>query len=311
MNKFKEMFPLRIIKTVIAFLISLILAPYFYCDSFFAGLGSLRSMRESLTLSIYSLIEQVFANFLAFAIAVISSTLLGLNPYSVSLALFILFILIKKLDFYDSYLAAGVTLVAIMLLSKDQAELIDRAFDRFYSTLFGMLIALIVNGLLFKPKKIDDLTNVLDKLNEYVHIYMSHDLDEYAYLELHNTLVTLESERSIIEDELNSKLIAKKKKELLNVSLIEIDIVNAQCEAVFQLPYLHDDFRNSIIPVIIKLNSIKQYPSDKSEIPTIKETIKQMYNEHTTDDSFFVNTSFLSKLNDYINLLQEYEIIKS
>ena len=149
--------PLRIIKTVLAFFITLILSPIFHCDPFFAGIGSLKSMRESLSLSIYTLFEQLASTFIAFVIAIIISFFFGINPFSVTLALLILFLIIKRIDSIDTYLTSAFTLIALMMLSNDQAELLSNSFIRFYSLFFGMSVALIINAILFKPKKVDDI----------------------------------------------------------------------------------------------------------------------------------------------------------
>ncbi|MDF9866709.1 uncharacterized membrane protein YgaE (UPF0421/DUF939 family) [Bacilli bacterium PM5-3] len=303
--------PLRILKTVFAFFISLVLSPFFHCESFFAGIGSLKSMRESLTLSIHALFEQMSSNFIAFIFAIVYSYLFGLNPYSISFALLCLFIIIKKINFIDTYLTAAFTLVALMMLASDQTDLISRSFDRLYSTFFGMLIALIVNAILFRPRKADDLNQILLKLNQYIHIFMAHDLEEYSYIELKNTLDELKKEKSIAKEELNVKYISQTKKQDLIERLIEINLVEAQTQVVFELPNINDDFKEAIIPIIIQLNKIKQYPSEKDEIPSIKKEIKSLYTEYTNDENFFVNTNFLSNLNIYIDLLREYNRIEN
>lgn len=303
----RNQFPLRIIKTVIAFFLSLALSQFFYCDRFFAGIGALKSMRESLTLSIYALFEQLLSNLIAFVFAIIYAYAFGLNAYSISFALLSLFLVIKKVNFIDTYLTAAFTLIAIMMLSKSPEALIDRSFDRFYSTFFGMFIALLVNAILFRPRNTHDLTQILIKLNQYVHIFMTHDLDEVAYLELKDALDELTREKNIINEELKVSFLSKEKKERLYESLVEVNIVEAQTNSVFELPDLDEEFRDAMIPIIIKLNQIKQYPNEKDEIPEIKKQIKSLYNEYTNDDNFFTNTNFLSDLNIYINLLREYQ----
>lgn len=70
-----EVLPLRIIKTVIAFFISITLAPILNIDTFFAGLGSLKTMSQSITLSIQVVLEQMFANMIAFIYAIIYASI--------------------------------------------------------------------------------------------------------------------------------------------------------------------------------------------------------------------------------------------
>ena len=300
--------PLRIIKTVVAFFITLILAPFFQCDSFFAGIGSLKSMRQSLSLSIYALVEQLSSNFIAFILAIMFAYTLGLNPFSISLALLILFLVIKQIESIDTYLTSAFTLVAIMLLSNSTEELLTHSFDRFYSLTFGMIIALIVNAVLFKPKKVEDLNQLLIKLNQYIHLYINHGLEEYSYLEIKNTLEELEKEKVIAQEELSIRYIPQEKKTRLQARLDEIAIVEAQTDVVFELPYLDDNFRELMIPIIIRLNAIKQYLNDTDELIQIKQELKELYHQHTTDDTFFENTKFLAILNIYVELLLDYQI---
>lgn len=304
--KLREILPLRIIKTVLAFLIALLLSPIFQCDNFFAGVGSLKSMKESLTLSVQSLLEQLFSNFIGFVFAIMYSYIFGINPFSIAFAIFSLFIVIKKINFIDTYLTAGFTLVAIMMLSANETEILNRGFDRFYSTAFGMLVALIINAIFFKPKNTDDLNKLLFKLNEFVHIYITHDLEEYAFLEIQQTLEEIEREKTIIDGEKNVFFSSKAKKEKLEENLTEIEISEAQVNVVLELEKIDDELKNKMIPILIRLNYIKQYSTDdKEEIANIKKEIKQLYTDYTDDSNFFTNTQFLSDLNIYINLLRD------
>jgi uncharacterized membrane protein YgaE (UPF0421/DUF939 family) len=298
-----SIFPLRIIKTVLAFFISLILAPIFQCDSFFAGIGSLKSMKQSLSLSIYALFEQLASTFIAFIFAIVSSFLFGINPYSVTIALLLLFLAIKQIDSIDTYLTSAFTLLAIMLLSNDQTELINNSFIRFYSLFFGMSIALIINATLFKPKKIDDINQILIKLNHFVHIYMQHDLDEVAYIEVKNTLEELDHEKEIAEEELKIRFISAERRLKLQQKLGEINIANAQTDVMFELQNLDEEFREQVIPIIIKLNGIKQYLNDRDELINIKRELKSLYADYTNNDNFFKNTQFLSTLNIYLEYI--------
>ena len=301
----REQFPLRIIKTIMAFIITLLLAPIFHCDNFFAGVGSLKSMRESLTLSVHSLFEQLFSNFIAFSFAIVYSLMFGLNLFSISFALLSLFIVIKKTNFIDTYLTAGFTLIAMMLLSSNETQLLNSGFERFYSNFFGMIIALIVNAIFFKPRHVHDLNKLLTKINQYVHIIMTHDYDQYTYIELKNTLAELDREKSIVSDELKVKFISKNRKSELNERLQEIILINAQAEVVFELGNLDKNFRDIMIPIIIRLNYVKHYQSENSKILEIRQEIRSLYFDYTSDTNFFTNTEFLSKLNTYINLLQD------
>lgn len=306
MKQIRDVLPLRIIKTTIAFLVSLLLAPIFYCDPFFAGLGSFKSMRESLTLSLNALLEQLLANFIGFVFAIVYGYFFGINPFSVTFAVFCLFIIIKKANLFDTYLNAGFTLVAIMMLSINEADILSRGVERFISTALGLVIALIINALLFRPKKTQDLNQLLFKINEFVHIYITHGLEEYAFLEINQTLEELRDEKAILSAEKKVFISSKAKKEKIREKLLEIEISEAQASVVLELEKIDEQLRELMIPIFIRLNYIKQYcADDKDEIADIKKEIKRLYVEHTDDSNFFTHTQFLSDLNSYINIIRD------
>lgn len=309
-NKFakfiKETFPLRIIKTAIAFLLSLSLAPIFKIDSFFAGVGALKTMQPSITLSIKEIFNQTFANIIGIIFAVAFSLIFGINPFSVSVALLSLFLVIKYTNVQETYLTAAFVLIAVMFLSTNQQELYERAFTRTIANIFGMIIALIVNIILFRPKKGEELEVILRRLNEVIHLYMSNGLDEYSASLITQNLEDLKSERDIIKNELNVSFISSNRKAILRDRLKEVEIVIAQVDMVKELPTLSNDLVEEIIPIIIQLNFIKHYEQDKSKIPEIKDDIRKVYLNNTSKYDFFSNSSFLSALNNYLNLLLEY-----
>ncbi len=306
MNINFDVLPLRIIKTVIAFFISISLAPILHIDTFFAGLGSLKTMSQSITLSFQVVLEQMFANMIAFIYAVIYASIFGLNVVSISFALLTLFISIKKMNIFDTYIAAGVTLIAIMLFANNQQDLLDSAFIRIFSTFIGMIIALVINIIIFKPKPLKNINETLQTINEYLHIYLNNNYEDYVYLQINKQLDTLEKEKVIIEEELKFTFNKKEKIQRLTNQLLEIEIAKSQVEVAFEVQKLKPEIQDIIIPILLKLNYIKQYPNDKDEIIQIKKQLKSIYNEYTDDGNFFTNTRFLSTLSNYIALLLEY-----
>lgn len=301
-----DILPLRIIKTTIAFFISITLAPLLNIDSFFAGLGSLKTMSQSITLSIQVVLEQMFANLMGFIYAIIYASIFGLNAISITFAFLTLFLSIKKIKFFDTYIPAGVTLIAIMMFSNNQQDLLDSAFMRILSTFIGMIIALIINIIIFRPKPSRDTAHTLQTLNEYIHIYLNNNYEEYIYLQINEQLQKLDKEKSIIDEELKFAFNKQEKIQRLNDQLLEIEIAHKQVDVIFEIQKLKPEIQEILIPILLQLNYIKQYPNDKEEIIQIKKQVKAIYNEYTDDTNFFTNTRFLSTLSNYIELLLDY-----
>lgn len=301
-----ELLPLRIIKTVIAFFISISLAPLLGIDMFFSGLGSLKTMSQSITLSIQVVLEQMFSNFIAFVYAIIYASIFGINALSISFALLTLFVSIKKMSFFDTYITSAVTLIAIMMLSTNQHDLLSSAFVRIIATFFGMIVALIINVFIFRPKPIKDNSETLQKINEYIHIYIKNDYEDYIQLLILEQVSKLDKEKNIIDEELKFAFNSKNKILRLNQQLLEIDIAKSHVDLVFELKTLDDNFQVIILPLLLRLNFIKQYQNDKDEIIEISKEIKNLFNQFTNDENFFINTKFLNRLIDYIELLFKY-----
>ncbi|WP_423363784.1 FUSC family protein [Mycoplasma sp. P36-A1] len=302
----KDNFPLRIIKTCIGFFISLITAPLFGIDSFFAGVGSLKTMQQSIYLSINEILNQTFANIIGVVFAIVFSLLFGINAFSVSIAIFCLFLVIKHTNIQETYLTAAFVLFSILYLSNNMESLFDRSFIRIVANIYGMFVALLVNIILFRPKKGDDLNKVVKYLNRFIHIYMANDQDEYSALAINSYLSDLKDERDIIKKELKLRFISKSRKNMLLERLKEVELVLSQVDVIVELPLLSPDLRDEIIPVLKQLDFIRHYEQDKSKIPNIRDQIRKIYLNNTSKYDFFSNSSFLASLNDYLNKLYEY-----
>jgi uncharacterized membrane protein YgaE (UPF0421/DUF939 family) len=297
--------PLRIIKTTISFFIGMVIGPLINLDTFYCAVGSLYSLKESITLSVRAAIEILLANLFAFIIATVFALIFGITPLSATAAMFTLFLFIKKVNLTSALSSSGFVMASLMLLSSDQTNLVDRGILRFFSLVIGMLIALLINILVFRPKRNEDLFNTTHRLTELIHIYMTHDLDDQANHDIDEELVKVNYVKNIINNEKRSPFILDDKKEQLKDALFEIEVLEAQLKVVRNMHNLSPKFREKIIPILIELNQIKHGLGDKRDIKRIKKEIKALYNRYTKDDNFFTNTNFLSDLNIYVNLLRD------
>lgn len=300
-----ERLPLRIIKTTISFFIGMVIGPLINLDIFYCAVGSLYSLKESITLSVRAAIDILIANIFAFVVAIVFALVFGITPLSTTAALFTLFLILKQLKLTSTLSSSGFVMASLMILSTDQNNLVDRGFLRFFSLVIGMLIALLVNILVFRPKRNEDLFNTTHRLNELIHIYMTHDLDEDANHNIDEELVKVNYVKRIVNNEEKSPFILDDKKEQLKDALFEIEVLEAQLKVVRNMHNLAPKFREKMVPILIELNQIKHGLGDDRDIKRIKKDIKALYNRYTKDDNFFTNTSFLSDLNMYVNLLRD------
>lgn len=300
-----EKLPLRIIKTTISFFIGMVIGPLINLDIFYCAVGSLYSLKESITLSVRAAIDILLANLFAFIVATVFALLFGITPLSTTAAMFTLFLIVKKVKLTSALSSSGFVMASLMLLSTDQTNLVDRGFLRFFSLVIGMIIALLVNILVFRPKRNEELFNTTHRLGELVHIYMTHDLDDQANHEIDDELVKVNYVKNIINNEKRSPFILDEKKVQLKDALFEIEVLEAQLKVVRNMHNLSPKFREKVIPILIELNQIKHGLGDDKDIKRIKKEIKILYNRYTKDDNFFTNTNFLSDLNIYVNILRD------
>lgn len=308
MNKLVERLPLRIIKSAIAIFVAQIVAPLIGGDHLFSSLGALKSMRESIALSIQSILEQSFSNFLGLVFSLVYGYFFGITPFTVALAVLTLFLAIKAIHFEETYMSAGLTLIAIMVLSHTEEDLLNRGFNRFYSTLIGMVIALAINFLIFRPKPKKALQDVLLNINNSVDRYLTTGLDSEAYKVIEDNIQDLEHEQKIIKFESKAWIRTKKQKQLLSEEKANIVVTQALLEAVFSLQTLDEALQKEMISILSRLNFIHKHDLAENkldELMKIKQDIKYLYLEYTDNSNFFKNTEFLSKLNIYINSLKE------
>lgn len=193
MNTIRKKFPLRIIKTCLSLFISYSTLPYLGSYTpFFAGFGAMKAMRKTMALSVETLREQTLANVIGMIVAFIFGLLFGTSPIVVTLAVFVLFTILKALDWKDSYVMAAITMTSIMMLSTNNEMLFDRGFDRVLATLYGMIIAFLVNFLLFRPNYVDEIKEHIHSISVLSHRWLKNGACRHSTLqELDAELVEL------------------------------------------------------------------------------------------------------------------------
>lgn len=191
MNAIRSKLPLRIIKTCISLFISYITLPLFTpFTPFFAGIGAMRGLRESMSLSVSALKEQTIANLIGMTVAFIFGIFFGSSAITATLAVFVLFLIIKHLGWHDSYVVAAITMTSILLLANDNYMLFLRGFDRVFATLYGMLVAFVINFFVFKPNFESDINEGLKRVFEIDNDWLNFNEKRLEIIEEMEVLIS-------------------------------------------------------------------------------------------------------------------------
>lgn len=305
----RKHFPLRIIKSTTALYLTLLLAPVFSISVFFAAVGSFTAMRESIILSVKSALERSMGTLIGYIFSLFFSTIFGITPLTISITFFVVFLTIKYFKVMDLYVHSAFMILAMMVQLGESEMYTINATTRLLSINFGILISLLVNIIMFKPPKNQDINHIISEINTESLAYIENPNDKEKLVHLHDMLNLLIRKLAIFKEERTTfitKLIPERIDYLDNL-INEIELTTAWINILVQLETLNKATLNSVTPIlkdiIILRNNMLNY-HNYHKIKVIKKRIKRVYFTNTTDDVFFTNTSFLSNLNIYINLIK-------
>ncbi|MBS2967971.1 aromatic acid exporter family protein [Metabacillus sp. KIGAM252] len=141
----------RILKTGIAIAIALWIASLLNLQSpVFAGIAAIFAIQPTIYRSYLSVIEQVQANFIGAAFAIVFGLIFGPHPFVVGLTAVIVISINLKLKIQNTIPVAIVTVIAIMETPGE--NFIQFALLRFGTVMLGVFSAFIVNLLFLPPK---------------------------------------------------------------------------------------------------------------------------------------------------------------
>lgn len=141
----------RVLKTGIAIVLALTLAELLNLPSpIFAGIAAVFAIQPTIYRSYLSVIEQLQANIIGGAIAVIFVMLFGNHVFIIGLAAIVAIMIILKLRIETTI---GLALVTIMAIMQEPGEhFIEFAFIRIATIMLGVLSSFAVNLAFIPPK---------------------------------------------------------------------------------------------------------------------------------------------------------------
>jgi uncharacterized membrane protein YgaE (UPF0421/DUF939 family) len=141
----------RIIKTGIAIILALFLSQLLNLPApVFAGIAAIFAIQPTIYRSYLSILEQLQANLIGAAVAIIFVLVFGNQVFIVGLAAIIVIIINLKLNSGNTIILSLVTVIAIM--ENQDGEFLQFALIRFSTIMLGILSAFIVNLVFLPPK---------------------------------------------------------------------------------------------------------------------------------------------------------------
>lgn len=141
----------RIIKTGIAITLALYLATLLKIPSpAFAGIAAIFAIQPTIYRSYLTVIEQVQANIIGAAFAILFGLIFGPHPFVIGLTVIIVIAINLKIKIENTIPVSIVTVIAI--LENPGEDFIEFSLIRFGTVLLGVLSAFIVNLIFIPPK---------------------------------------------------------------------------------------------------------------------------------------------------------------
>ncbi|MET1032719.1 FUSC family protein [Domibacillus tundrae] len=157
----------RIFKTGIAIVLALYIAQWLQLPSpVFAGIAAVFAIQPNIYRSYLTVVEQIQANVIGAAIAILFVLAFGNHIIIVGLAAIIAIIILLKFKLEKSVSLALVTIIAIMEVQNDQ--FVQFSMIRMFNISIGVLSSFLVNLVFLPPKYETKLFSSLNQLSEEV-----------------------------------------------------------------------------------------------------------------------------------------------
>lgn len=177
----------RTLKTALAIYLSLVI-PYLLGipeTADLAAFSAIFSMHPSVRETYDYIVNRVFANVLGGFIAIFFTIYFQNSYIMIALASLILIAILHSLNLNDMISLAVSALVIIMLNAQGTDNQITAALTRILATIIGVIIAFLVNLLVFPPrydvKFYNRMLKITDSLNKYVRAILRKN-SQYAIL---------------------------------------------------------------------------------------------------------------------------------
>ncbi|WP_018658723.1 FUSC family protein [Allofustis seminis] len=237
----------RTLKTALAIYLSLVIPSLLGIPETadLAIFAAIFSMHPSVRETYNYIVNRVFANALGGLIAIFFTMYFDNNYLMIALAALILIAILHALKLNDMIGLAVSALVIIMLNAQDANNQVAAALTRVLATIIGVIIAFLVNLLVFPPRydiKFYNLTlKITDGLTKYVRAILRKN-SQYMIMrsdieEIHEQLTKLNMYYLYVRDPLFTKLSSKKYYELLRKVAVSRQSLKAS-QALYDLTSL-------------------------------------------------------------------------
>ncbi|WP_322787879.1 FUSC family protein [Salibacterium qingdaonense] len=213
----------RIFKTGLAIIAAIYAASWIGLDPpFFAAISATFAIQPSIYKSYQTILEQVQANVLGAAIAIVFTIAFGHEPFVIGAAVMLAISIILKLKLESSAISLALVTI-IIIMGRPGDSFLMFALERFSLVMLGVLAAFLVNILFFPPKyetklyyKMTDLT---DEVIRWTRLILRHETNQQSLkqdiprinesiVEVSNLYLLFKEERSYLR---NHKLVKARK----------------------------------------------------------------------------------------------------
>ncbi|QTM98387.1 aromatic acid exporter family protein [Sediminibacillus dalangtanensis] len=174
----------RMLKTGLAVAISLYIATLAGLPTpIFAGIAAVFAVQPSIYRSFQSIVEQIQANIIGAATAILIVLTLGNDPFVIGFTTILVIGMCIKLNMNQTTMMLAVVAV-IAIMESTEMEFITFAFMRFSSLTLGILAAFVVNLFFLPPKYETKLFQKIDRTTsdilQWLRVTTRHLSDEPA-----------------------------------------------------------------------------------------------------------------------------------
>jgi len=155
----------RTIKTGIAVALSVYLCYLLGIEvSLFSAASAVVCMQQSIGKGLKNGVQEISTNAIAAVVAIILGLTIPIEFLSMAMATIIMILICNRLFAAKNQIVLGV-IAAIFILASPQEQFINHAVERFIALLIGIVVANIINLILFPPKYKEVLLDKMIRLN--------------------------------------------------------------------------------------------------------------------------------------------------
>ncbi|SDI53782.1 FUSC family protein [Alteribacillus bidgolensis] len=174
----------RIFKTGLSIVLAMYAAAWAGLEpSFFAAISATFAIQPSIFKTYQTILEQIQANVIGAAIAILFAVTFGHDPVIIGTAVILAIVIILRLKLESSAISLALVTI-IIIMGNPQEGFLFFAFERFSLIMLGVFAAFIVNLIFLPPKhetklyyKISDLT---EEVIRWIRLITRHETNQQS-----------------------------------------------------------------------------------------------------------------------------------